>query len=243
MKKDKLNEFINKYTLGGNIIITSWVTNDKGELSTCFLSPDQSLIGNIVMQESPLEESELGIMDSTKLKQLLTVLEDDVELEVVKNEEDENIALELEDQTNSVSLMLANMSAVPKTPKLRKLPKFDLQIEFDEALSKKFIKAKNALADTETFSLVEDDGELKLVIGYTENTTSNKASLSITPKKKTKLDKVISFSAKYLKEILIANSEFKTAVLNISAEGLSKIEFEKDTIKSEYYLIEVPSIA
>jgi hypothetical protein len=49
----------------------------------------------------------------------------------------------------------------------------------------------------------------------------------------------ISFSAKYLKEILNANRGSKAATLKISSQGLSHIQFENDSLKSSYYLVEV----
>jgi hypothetical protein len=49
----------------------------------------------------------------------------------------------------------------------------------------------------------------------------------------------ISFSAKYLKEILNANRGSKAANLQISSQGLANIQFEKDNLTSKYYLVEI----
>ena len=49
----------------------------------------------------------------------------------------------------------------------------------------------------------------------------------------------ISFSAKYLKEILNANRNSKSATLKISSQGLAHIQFETDNITSKYYLVEI----
>ena len=51
----------------------------------------------------------------------------------------------------------------------------------------------------------------------------------------------ISFSATYLKEILVANREASDATLNISTQGLSHIHFEIDEYTSDYYLVEIQS--
>ena len=51
--------------------------------------------------------------------------------------------------------------------------------------------------------------------------------------------KPISFSAKYLKEILNANKGSKSASLKISSQGLAHLAFENDTIKSNYFLVEI----
>jgi hypothetical protein len=49
----------------------------------------------------------------------------------------------------------------------------------------------------------------------------------------------ISFSATYLKEILVANKEASDATLSISTQGLSHIHFEVGKYTSDYYLVEL----
>ena len=49
----------------------------------------------------------------------------------------------------------------------------------------------------------------------------------------------ISFSAKYLKEILVANKDANSAKLQISTQGLAHIAFKIDDYTSKYYLVEV----
>ena len=49
----------------------------------------------------------------------------------------------------------------------------------------------------------------------------------------------ISFSAKYLKEILNANKGAKSSSLKISPNGLAHVSFENDGFKSNYYLVEI----
>jgi len=55
----------------------------------------------------------------------------------------------------------------------------------------------------------------------------------------TKTIKPISFSAKYLKEILTANKEATSATLKVSTAGLAHTEFKIDDFTSKYYLVEV----
>lgn len=50
--------------------------------------------------------------------------------------------------------------------------------------------------------------------------------------------KPISFSAKYLKEILTANKEATSAVLKVSTQGLAHIQFKIDDFTASYYLVE-----
>ena len=49
----------------------------------------------------------------------------------------------------------------------------------------------------------------------------------------------ISFSAKYLREILVANKEAKNGVLEISSKGLARVTFSVDSINSKYFLVKI----
>jgi hypothetical protein len=51
--------------------------------------------------------------------------------------------------------------------------------------------------------------------------------------------KPISFSAKYLKEILMANKGSKSATLKIASAGLAYCSFERDGLVSKYFLVEI----
>ena len=51
--------------------------------------------------------------------------------------------------------------------------------------------------------------------------------------------KPISFSAKYLKEILNANKGSKSATLKIASAGLAHVKFESDGLVSNYFLVEI----
>ena len=50
--------------------------------------------------------------------------------------------------------------------------------------------------------------------------------------------KPISFSAKYLKEILTANKEATSVVLKVSTQGISHVEFKIDDFNAKYFLVE-----
>jgi len=49
----------------------------------------------------------------------------------------------------------------------------------------------------------------------------------------------ISFSAKYLKEILNANRAAKSSSMKVSSQGLASVSFEHDGFKSNYFLVEI----
>jgi hypothetical protein len=121
--------------------------------------------------------------------------------------------------------------------KLKKLPEFGISIEMASTMIDKFIKAKGALSDIDTFTIFTEAGDLKMAIGYSSISTNR---VTFTCEKGFKEEvKPISFSAKYLKEILTSNKEATSAKLKVSADGLAHIEFIIDEFICKYYLVEI----
>ena len=161
---------------------------------------------------------------------------DDVELQVAKVE-DKSIGLNFNSEGTKVSYQLADLAVIPAVPDLKSLPPFDIEIDLDGKFIDKFIKGKNALSDVDTFTVLSEGGELKIVLGYS-NVNSNRIAFS-AEKDYTGTVKPISFSAKYLKEIFSANKEANAVTLNISTSGLAHVEFKIDDFTAKYYLVEV----
>ena len=82
MQKSKLDKFISKYNLGGNVNSVKWKSTTDS-LSTTFVTPDKSLLGNVKADKVSFETSELGIYQTEQLQKLLGVLGEDVELAYV----------------------------------------------------------------------------------------------------------------------------------------------------------------
>jgi hypothetical protein len=78
--------------------------------------------------------------------------------------------------------------------------------------------------------------ELKVVLGYS-NINSNRV-VFVVDKAYAGDVKPISFSAKYLKEILTANKEATAVVLKVSTQGISHVEFKIDDFTAKYFLVE-----
>jgi len=133
--------------------------------------------------------------------------------------------------------MLADLSVIPVVPDLKQVPPFNAEITLDDEFTSKFIKSKGALSESDTFTFSCIGGKGEVVLGYSTINT-NRISISVDCKCDGDVQP-ISFSAKYLKEILNANRGSKSATLKISSQGLSYIEFETDTITAKYYLVEI----
>ena len=57
MEKSKLNKFIQKYNLGGNVNSVKW-TADANQLKTSFVTPDKSLLGTVVADNVKFEDAD-----------------------------------------------------------------------------------------------------------------------------------------------------------------------------------------
>ena len=239
MEKQSLNRFVSKYNLAGLVESVKWESKD-GSLTTSFISDDKSVLGSVTMKDFDSSDSSFGVYDTTKLTKMLSVLGDDIEFSI-NDIDGKSVSLKFKDGSTSVNYMLADLSVIPNVPDLKQLPDFDTEIKLDSNFISKFIKAKGALADENNFTFTctgENNGQI--ILGYSNiNTNRIKIDVDCTCKK----DKVdpISFSANFLKEILVANKEATDATLKISSQGLAHISFEVDEYESNYYLVEIQS--
>ncbi len=239
MEKQSLNRFVSKYNLAGLVESVKWESKD-GSLTTSFISDDKSVLGSVTMKDFDSTDATFGVYDTTKLTKMLSVLGDDIEFSI-NDIDGKSVSLKFKDGSTSVNYMLADLSVIPNVPDLKQLPDFDTEIKLDSNFISKFIKAKGALADENNFTFTcNGNNSGQIILGYSNiNTNRIKIDVDCTCKK----DKVdpISFSANFLKEILVANKEATDATLKISSQGLAHISFEVDNYESNYYLVEIQS--
>lgn len=233
MQKDKLNRFIQKYNLGGNVNSVKW--DSKGnKLITKFVTPDKSLLGEVVVDKFGFEDAELGIYQTDQLQKLLNVLTDDINLSL-KKVGDKAVSLKVSDNATSVDYVLSDLTIIPQPPNLKHIPDFGTQIKLDSNFINTFIKGKSALSDVDFFTIVNKDDNLSVVIGYA-STNTNRVNIPVNSISNDITDS-ISFNANFFKEILVANKECTEAIFKISTEGLSKLEFKVDDYTSTYFLV------
>jgi hypothetical protein len=196
----------------------------------------------VIKDNAGLNDAEIGINDTAKLKKLLGVLNDEVNI-AFNTREDKIVSLSLTSETTDVQYVTADLSVIPQVPLLKKLPPFNLEIPLTKEFVTTFVKAKNALSDVDTLTFTKDKKDkLKLVIGFS-SVNSNRISIDFKPTEgKDTLAKTIHFSAKYLKEILTSNSDCENAVLKISDAGIAHVEFNNDLFNSSYYLVEIKNV-
>jgi hypothetical protein len=233
MEKQKLINFIQKYYLGGNTDSAKLVV-ENNSLSTKFISEDQNVIGEVVMNTFNATDAELGVYTTSQLIKMLSAIGD--KIEITYGESDKKIySLNLKDANTNLTYMLADLSVIRQVPNLKTLPDFEVEIELNKEFASNFKKAAGAI-DSENFGIMSDGTETKVIINHSSVNT-NRITFKSATKRVTKLD-TICFSAKLMKEILNANSDC-VGILEVSSKGLARVTFENAEYKSVYYLVKL----
>ena len=233
MQKSKLDRFIQKYNLGGNVNSVKW-KSDGSALSTSFVTPDKSLLGNVKVDKFPFDDAELGIYQTDQLKSLINVLGDDVSSDLLKFG-DKAVSLKVKNGPVSVDYVLSDLSVISDPPQMKRLPEFGTKIKLDSNFISTFVKGKSALSDIDTFSIVKSGDGCEVVIGYS-STNTNRVNIPVDCSS-CDIDKPITFNANLFKEVLVSNRECTSAVLEVSTEGLAKVDFKVDDFDSTYYIV------
>ena len=233
MNKSGLKRFIQKYNLNGNVNRVKWTAKDN-ILSTSFVTEDKSLMGNVSVSNFQFDDGDIGVYTTDQLVKLLGVLGEDVVLNVSRSG-DKAFSLKVKNGVVSVDYTLSDLSVIPDPPKLKRLPDFETQIKVDSSFIETFIKGKSALSESETFTIVNGSTGPQVVIGYS-STNTNRVNIPVEVTSNG-LNDNISFNANLFKDVLSANKECSTATLEVSNDGLARINFKVDDYDSTYYIV------
>ncbi len=130
MNKTELLRFIDLYNLNGFVEAVKLVS-DGDSLKTSFVSEDKTLAGSVSFSSIKLDKGEYGIYDTAQFKKMLSVLEDDINISVNKND-DKAISFSVSDKTTESVVMLADLSVIPAAPKVKEIKSFDVEIPVDD---------------------------------------------------------------------------------------------------------------
>ena len=240
MQKSKLDRFIQKYNLGGNVNSVKW-KSDGDSLTTTFVTPDKSLLGEVKVDKFTFENAELGVYQTDQLKSLIGVLGDDVSLTLSKFG-DKAVSLKVNNGPVSIDYVLSDLSVIADPPSMKRLPEFGTQIKLDTKFIDTFIKGKGALSEVDTFTILNNSktGGVEVVIGYASINT-NRVNIPVETTTNDLTDPV-SFNANLFKEVLTANRECTSAVLEVSNEGLARVNFKVDDYDSTYFIVATENV-
>ena len=235
MKKQELLNFINRYHLAGATTSVKW-TAKGGTLETKFITDDQNVIGNITANNLDLGDHELGVYATPGLVKMLTAVGDDIKLDV-NAIDGTSVSIDMSDKDVNMKFMLADLSVIRQVPDLKQLPDWDVTIEVTKEFINKFIKAKNAIPESENFGVECKNGNTDFIINYSSINT-NRIKFNVDSTIHNDMG-VVCFSSNGFKEILQANKDAETAKLEVSAAGLGKVTFTGKTYTSTYYLVQL----
>ena len=250
MQKSSIETFIQKYTLGGAINSVT-LDSTNGALSVSGVTQDMQAMAFVKSDKLSLPSGRYSIYDTSQLRSLLGVFgqSDDINVNV-ETSQDVPIALRIDDRPfdTKVKFVLSDPQVIPDAPRISSLPEFDLTIPFDQDFMSRFVKATSALSEVDTFTIISgtqqadghtSGGDTTLVIGYTDMNTTR---ISLGVESYGELKENLTFSAKYLKDIFMANKEAKSGSIEMSDRGILSTKFENDGFVSEYYLLKISNI-
>jgi hypothetical protein len=114
------------------------------------------------------------------------------------------------------------------------------KIKLDRSFIDTFIKGKGALSGVDTFTVVKTDEGCQVVIGYS-STNTNRVNIP-TESESCDIDTPVTFNANLFKEVLVANRECSSAILEVSTEGLARVNFKIDDYDSTYYIVAMQDV-
>ncbi len=235
MEKSKLEKFVSKYNLGGSCESVLW-KSDGTDITVKCISDDKNVLGIVTVKDAKLDEGDYGIFDTKQLSSMLSVLGDAIKI-TTKKVGDRVSAIHLTDDNVKVDYVLADSAVIPAAPDLKQLPAFDIEIKLDQKVMNTFLKAKGALSDVETFTVISDGNNAQIILGYSDMNT-NRITLDVETTKNTNITP-INFSARYFKEIIAANREAASGVLKVSSKGLAYVKFGVTDYNTDYYLVQI----
>jgi hypothetical protein len=241
INKLDLQSIISKYYLNGLNEAVRWGIKDN-KLTIKFTSPDRSMIGVVTCDKFELEDSSIGISNTSQLNKLLAITNGYLNLEYQKQHK-LITKLIVADNQFTLNYALADTMIIPKAGEYIGDEQYNIEATLDNESINAIVKAKSALADTDTVvfkPFINDDGDLQLEMLFGGNIEySNKVSFYL-PDITTK-DLPNEFKAHYnsnlIKEIMYCNKDVSHCVMGINLDGIMKLAFDSGSIKSEYYLV------
>ena len=233
---------IDRYNLSGTIESVIWDITDE-EVNIGFISPDNTVIGNLFVQDFDFDvEHEIGILQTSRLKKLVRILEDEFEVDFdyqTKDGYEVPTTLAMDDGQKKVQFRLTDTDIPPRMPTIKRLPDFNATIPITEAISTDFRSADKALDESE-FGIQEIEDGVEIIVGHTSGNRvrhNNKVRIPVPCEVQKEFSDTVVFNSDVFSEILKANDDAEDGTWEVSSEGMSRIEFEGENWAITYYLI------
>lgn len=239
MNKQILTSIIDKYYLGGTIESVKWVISNKN-ITINFITPFKNLVGKITSSNIDLEDSEIGIYNTSQFTKLVKIMDNYIVLKLNKSERGTPLELTLADNQYDLNYYLSDLNLIETVPAINEPDTYDAVLDINSEFINKFVNAKKALGDTKQFTVkteydANEGTQLVVTIGE-GNGYANKIKFKNNCESLFGLNE-IPFPADIMLEVLKANSDTTEGKIQISQEGLMKLTFKEDSIETIYYLV------
>jgi hypothetical protein len=244
MKKNRIERFIKKYHLNGLIKQAIWVIDD-GTLQVKAITESKKLFCGVTWKNFyGFEDTEIGVPDTTELLCYLgAIFSADVSMDFVKDASNNVTTLTFSGPGIQAQLVTSAPVNLDQSPIMKNVQAPNAAIILDDQFKKWFSKAYSASGTDNSllaFVMSKRTGKLEVVLGHKENSVSDRCCFyPTTLENMGVLKDRPNFSARYLKNVLKANPEFKDPILKVSDEGLASITFLEDDLDSQYQFFKV----
>ena len=241
INKLDLVSIISKYFLNGKNEAVKWDIQDN-KLTIKFKAPDKSMIGVVTCDNFDLEDSSIGISNTTQLLKLLAITNGPLSLEYTKQHK-LITKLIVADNQFTLNYALADTMIIPKAGEVTGEMSWNIEAPLDNESINAIVKAKSALAESETVVIKpfeNADGEFQIEMQFGGNVEhANKVSFYIPGAETTDLPDNFKehYNSNMIKEIMYCNKDMARGTISINLEGIMKLEFENDSLKSTYYVV------
>ena len=236
INKSTLQSIINKYYLGLNESVKWSIINNNLEIN--FMTPTKDVIGSVICRDFQLEDANLAIYDTKKLQNLISICNGDLLLELERINK-VFTKLKISDMNFNLNYALSDPLLIDKVGTVN-IPDWVVELDLTSEDVDNIVKAKSALAQIDNMLVTTSqnlDGQdvVEFVFGD-ESGHNNKITYQITGNIKEQ-DMKLPFNSDMLKIILQANKDMEGGKLYLSTMGLMKLEFNSDSIASEYFMV------
>ena len=240
MKKEVLETFIRRYTLGGEITKVKWkYTAADKTLHTRAAADNRSFVADVIMHDFTdfgANDLTVCIGDTEKIKGMMSPFGEDINL-TINQQGDRILGFTLTDADCESYCTAADPTSIdPVAKNLQDVPEYHVVVPLSEEFLEKFLKARGALNDVKTFSVgMNKKGVFELVIGYA---TSNSNRIRLTPATDPTLNKVdtsLEFPVKNVAAVFKANDDIPNGTLSINNAGIARLYFKNDKYTCTYY--------
>ena len=241
INKLDLQSIISKYYLNGLNEAVRWDIKDN-KLTIKFTSPDRSMIGVVTCDKFELEDSSIGISNTSQLNKLLNITNGYLNLEYQKHHK-LITKLIVADNQFTLNYALADTMIIPKAGEYIGDEQYNIEATLDNESINAIVKAKSALAETDTVvfkPFINADSDLQLEMLFGGNIEySNKVSFYLPDITTNNLPNEFKahYNSNLIKEIMYCNKDVSHCVMGINLDGIMKLAFDSGSIKSEYYLV------